>query len=177
MATCAASYFCTAATVKMRTCTVCCASGPVVPPPGLTRLAPVQDPGQNGKTKSNSAVAAVATKSPAQRSAFNVRMSGLVHVPVVVILGFMARDASHTHLRQAPWVGQLAGPDSFSSRRSLGTRWPPQAFDAARWGRNLAPMCDLTLTDIRCATLAGSQLALVPILHRHKRRVQRSVDG
>lgn len=106
---------------------------------------------EEGKFKCDSAVTSMATKSPAQRTAFNMRLTGLVHVPVIVILGFMSRDEKHQHLRDAPWVGTLAGPDDHSSQRApAGTRWPPQAFDAARWGRNLAPMCDLTLTDIRC---------------------------
>jgi hypothetical protein len=103
-----------------------------------------------GPTSTQKAV--VSQKGSGGNSVFNVRFTGVAHIPVVVFVGFVMLDGSNKHLRPSPWVPQIPIIDSHG-HHAAAQRWPDQAFHAAHWGRKLACVMDVTLVEVRCVLL------------------------
>lgn len=100
-----------------------------------------------------------------QSGASNVRLTVSVHIPVIVFLGFVTRRGRHSACKPASWVSRV-----FDSHRQI--KWPQEAYDAARWGRKLSSVVDVTLVDIRhafvpCAPCCLSTCASCAVWQAH----------
>jgi hypothetical protein len=98
-----------------------------------------------GRADANSAIAALQS----QQHATNIRLTVVLRIPVVTILGFVGRCGAHAANKPAGWVSTVLA----DARRHGAARrqWPQQAYDAAAWGKQLCAVADCTLVDLRCA--------------------------
>ena len=96
-----------------------------------------------------------------RRTATNVRITALLRIPVIVVIGIMGRDTTAAatapqplaNLRAAPWTQEVA-------QAGRKAKWPPAAQAAACWGGRLAAVADITLVDLRCAFILMLQARL-----------------